>query len=226
MLDWSKNRFASSRPVSEMHRVMLTPRPFPQTSPTLLETLRAGGRESSWRKFFGRYAPAVFRAARLRGLGADDADDVVQQVMTSICAHISEFEYDRTRGQFRQWVRRIAENRIASMHRRRRPVSCDPQALTAYADEAPSPDELWAQQWEIQDMQYCLEQLAADVSPRQMEAFKLYALEGASARDTAEAVGMTIGSVYVTRNQLLNMLRERMKALSAGNDGEAGEDWT
>ena len=203
---------------------MLTPGPFPQTSPTLLATLRDGGQPNGqnigWQEFFARYAPAVFRAARLRGLDADDADDIVQQVMTAICVHISEFSYDRDRGQFRQWVRRIADNMIINLHRRRRPQACDPELLDARAGEAPTADELWAQQWRLQDLHYCLEQLAADVSPRQMEAFRQYVVEGRPAQETATAVGMTVGSVYVTRNHLLNMLRKRVEELEL-EDGDA-----
>lgn len=195
---------------------MLSPRPFPQTSPTLLATLREGGQESSWREFFARYAPAIYRTARLSGLDTEDADDIVQQVMTAICAHIGDFNYDRDRGQFRQWVRRIADNMIVNLHRRHRPRTCDPEFLDTQVDDAPTADELWAEQWRLQDLQYCLEQLAADVSPRRMQAFRMYVLEGVSASDTAKAVGMRIGSIYVLRNHLLNMLRRRMKALEEG----------
>ncbi len=211
---------------------MLSSRPFPQTSPTLLAILRdgaqaigqpngqPGGKQSGWQEFFSRYAPAVFRAARLRGLDADDADDIVQQVMTAICVHIGEFHYDRGRGQFRQWVRRIADNMIINQHRRRRPTACDPELLDARLADAPTADELWSQQWRLQDMHFCLEQVAADVSPRRMEAFRMYVLEDVSAAETAAAVDMTVGSVYVTRNHLLNMLRQRMEELER-EDGDA-----
>lgn len=192
---------------------MLSPRPFPQTSPTLLARLRDGRQESGWQEFFARYAPAVYRAARLRGLDEADSDDIVQQVMTAICTHIGEFNYDRDRGQFRQWVRRIADNMITNLRRRHRPMTCDPQLLDDHAGEAPTADDLWAEQWRLQDLHYCLEQLATDVSPRRMEAFRMYVLEGVSASETAAAVGMKIGTIYVMRNHLLNMLRKRMEAL-------------
>ena len=197
---------------------MLSPRPFPQTSPTLLATLRDGGQPSGWQEFFARYAPAVYRAARLRGLDEADADDIVQQVMTSICTHIGEFKYDRDRGQFRQWVRRIADNTITNLHRRRRPNACDPELLDARVGSARTAEELWAEQWRLQDLNYCLEQLAADISPRRMQAFRMYVMEGASAQDTAAAVEMSVGSVYVMRNHLLNMLRKRMETLEGEQD--------
>jgi len=193
---------------------VLSPRPFPQTSPTLLGRLRLGGPESGWREFFQRYAPAIYRVARQRGLDAADADDIVQQVMTAVCKHINQFSYDRDRGHFRQWVRRIAETQIANGRRRSRPTACDPEMLECRADETRAADEIWAEQWQLQDMLFCLDELAADVAPRRLQAFRMYALEGRTAQETAAAVNMTVGWVYVTRNQLLNMLRARMEALA------------
>ena len=192
---------------------MHSSRSFPPTSDSLLARLRNGAPQDNWREFFKCYAPPIFRAARQHGLSADDADDIVQQVMTAICSHISDFRYDRDRGRFRNWVRRIADRQIANLYRRRRPNACDPSLLDARECDVPTADELWDQQWELQDLHYCLEQIENDVSPRQMEAFRLYALEGRSAKETAEAVGMTVGSIYVTRNFVLNLLRCRIDAL-------------
>lgn len=199
-------------------KFMLSSRPFPETSPTLLGRLRSGGREGGWREFFRRYAPAIYRIARVRGLDTDDADDIVQQVMTSICKHIDGFSYDRDRGYFRQWVQRITENKIISDRRKHRPAACDPDYLDDRADGGRTADEIWGEQWQLQDMLFCLDELAADVSPRRLEAFRMYALEGHSAQETAAAVNMTVGWVYVTRSQLLNMLRVRMESLNGKGD--------
>jgi RNA polymerase sigma factor (sigma-70 family) len=197
---------------------MLHPRDFPDTRPSLLATLRDGPGQSAWREFFERYAPAVFRVARLRGLDEADADDVVQQAMLAIARHIGTFHYDRDRGRFRQWVRRIAESKIANL-RRGAPPPRDAPALDTLPDESPTLDELWQQEWRIQDLLWCLDQIAVDISPRRMRAFRMYALEGCSAQETAAALDMTVGYVYVTRNQVLNRVRDRLEELEREQDG-------
>jgi RNA polymerase sigma factor (sigma-70 family) len=193
---------------------MLQPRGFPETRASLLATLGDDARgQSAWREFFERYAPAVYRVARLRGLNEHDADDLVQQVMLAISAHIGDFHYDRDRGRFRHWVRTIAENKIKQQGRRRQPVISDAALLENCADAAPTADEQWQREWQVQDMLWCLDEVAADISPRRMEAFRMYALEGVPAAEVAQRLGMTIGHVYVTRHLVLNRIREQMQKL-------------
>ncbi len=200
---------------------MLGPREFPDTRPSLLAGLGADGQpqQAAWREFFERYAPVVYRVARLRGLGDSDADDIVQQVMLAVSRHIGSFRYDRDRGKFRQWVRAVTQSKLADLHRRRLARSVPglagrpPVSLEECADEVPGPDQQWEQEWRMQDLLYCLDQVAADISPRRMQAFRLYTLEGLSAAEVAERLRVTVGHVYVTRNHVLKMVRRRMEAL-------------
>ncbi len=190
---------------------MLTPRDFPATRASLLAALRDGPGAPGWREFFEYYAPAVYRVARMRALDKHDADDIVQQVMLSITRHIDGFNYDRDRGQFRQWVRRIAENKINDYRRRRSKVTA------ALRDDLPGEqvdvESLWDAQWRLQDILFCLDEVAADFAPRRVEAFRLYVMEDISAAEVAERLGMTVGHVYVTRTQIINRIRERMACL-------------
>ena len=198
---------------------MLQSQGFPDTRPSLLATLGAEGgpRQSAWREFFERYAPAVFRVGRLRGLDEADADDVVQQVMLAVSTHIGGFSYDRDRGKFRQWVRRIAESKIADHFRASRRTTQPSELLDTQPDDRPTPEEAWEQEWRLQDMLYCLDLVADDISPRRMQAFKMYVLEGQPTTEIAQHLGMTPGYVYVTRYHVLGMVRRRMEELEEGN---------
>lgn len=192
--------------------IMLKPHGFPETRPSLLAQLAENSDQHGWREFFQRYAPAVFRVARHRGLTNEDADDVVQQVMISIARHMKDFRYDRDRGYFRQWVRRIANNFICNYFRGQRPIQYDSTACEQLANEATT-EAVWNAEWQSQDLLWCLDQIEQDVSPRRMKAFRMYAVEGRSAADVAKELGMTPGHVYVIRHQMLALLRERLKAL-------------
>lgn len=196
--------------------MLKTSNQFPETRPSLLRTLREGeSAQSAWREFFERYAPAVYRVARLQGLSHADADDIVQQVMLGVSTHIGAFRYDRDRGRFRQWVRAIAANKVRDLFRRRgaaRPVVALDDTPDR-ADDSPSLHEVWEQEWQMQDMLWCLDQVAADISPRRFEAFRLYVLEGVTAAETAQRLDMTRAHVYVTRAQVTKRLREIMLTL-------------
>lgn len=210
MVRWSPQHPVLMPPVSGRWKAVLQPSGFPETRASLLANLGEDPPgQSAWREFFERYAPAIYRVARLRGLADPDADDIVQQVMMSVSSHIGAFEYDRDRGRFRQWVRTITENKINQFGRRKRITLVDAALLESCPDDQPSVEAAW----QVQDMLWCLDQVAADISPRRMQAFRMYALEGVSAADVAERLGMTVGHVYVTRHLVLNRVRQRMGEL-------------
>ena len=192
---------------------MLQPGEFPETRASLLDRLQEDGNVTGWRDFYRRYAPAVFRVARMRGTSEHDAEDIVQQVMLETSKHISNFEYRAGRSKFRSWVRTITENKIVDLVRRRRPVVYDQEAIDACVEETESIDDIWEREWKLQDVLWCIEQAALDISPRRMQAFRMYSLEGMPAAQVAETLGMTPGHVYVTRCQVLNLVRERLAAL-------------
>ncbi len=188
---------------------------FPETRPSLLTSLSNGRNgQLAWREFFERYAPAIYRVARMRGLSGDDADDLVQQTMVSILSHIGDFEYNRSRGQFRNWVRTIAENKIRENARRRKSEVSIENLLAECDDDGPTLDEIWEEEWRLQDMLWSIDQVAKDVSPRRMEAFRQYALEGMPAETVAKNTGMSVGNVYVTRHMVLNKVRQKIDELN------------
>ena len=197
---------------------MLRPREFPETRVSLLASLRDDPGQSDWREFFERYAPAVYRVARLRGIDKHDSDDIVQQVMMAIARHIDGFDYDRDRGSFRQWVRKIAENKIRD-HRRSPRLDATPMGgdWEQWADERPSVETQWEQQWHLQDILFCLDEVADNIAPRRVEAFRLYVMEGLPASEVASRLKMTVGHVYVTRTQIINRVRRRMSRLESEN---------
>jgi RNA polymerase sigma-70 factor, ECF subfamily len=194
---------------------------FPETRVSLLDTLSNGPLgQAAWREFFERYTPAIYRVSRMRGLTHEDADDIVQQTMISISSHIGDFEYNRDRGKFRNWVQTIAENKIKALWRKRSMPNAKSDAIRNKPDEGPSIDDLWTQEWRIQDLLWCLDQVAKDVSPRKMEAFNKYALNGMPAKQVAEEMNMTTGNVYVTRHVILNRIREKATQLDRELDIE------
>ncbi|KKK50718.1 hypothetical protein LCGC14_3122230, partial [marine sediment metagenome] len=200
---------------------VLSSREFPETHPSLLAALDGSRGGSSWLEFYHRYAPAVFRVARLRGLDQHDAEDIVQQTMLSISRHISAFDYDRDRGTFRSWVRRIAESRIVDFARRRPAPTIPLEMVDQTIDGRPRLDELWETQWKLQDLLWCVEQCRNEVSPRTFAAFRLYVLEGATATETAEQVGINVNHVYVIRSEVLKRIRRLAEGLGETRQDEA-----
>ncbi len=196
--------------------VMLQPREFPETRASLMNTLREGPGRPGWREFFDNYAPAVFRVARLRGLDRNDADDVVQQVMLTIARRIGELDFSADSGRFRNWVRTVTENKIRDQHRK--PQADELPGGDGPADDAATADAVWEEQWRVQDMLACLDDVVMDFAPRRVEAFRLYVLEGRPVQEVADRLGLSVGHIYVTRTQIINRIRARMLELGHAED--------
>lgn len=187
---------------------------FPETHPSLLEAIQGSNAGGGWIEFYKRYSPAVFRVARFRGMDRHDAEDVVQQVMLSISRHIDDFQYDRSRGMFRNWIRRIAENRIIDVVRRQSRTVTTSDTVPEQADSRMTLDDVWDREWRLQDVLYCIDECRKIIAPRTYEAFRMYAIEGMDAKKVADTLRMSVEQVYVTRNQVLKRVKALMTELN------------
>ena len=80
----------------------------------------------AWEDFFGRYWPLILGFARSRGCSEHTAEEVVQDVMLKVFQQKDVFQYDASRGRFRDWLRRLVQNAVADRRRRRGQRVCAP----------------------------------------------------------------------------------------------------
>lgn len=195
---------------------------MPQTAPSLLNRLRDGQDQRSWQRFFEQYWRLIYSFARRCGLEPADAEDVLQEVVTEVFRAMPRFEYDRSKGTFRAWLRTISQRKVADHLRKhaRTPAALD----TAGDEHAPLPDpasptaeELWEQDWRRNLVQLCLEHVRHEVEPKTFQAFQLYGLDGWSVEETAGFLKMTTAAVYQAKSRVAQRVRDRYEK-------ELGED--
>src|SRR5947207_2631999 len=107
------------------------------TSLSLLERLRwPEEQETNWRRFVQLYTPLLFHWARKLGLSAEDAADLVQEVLTLLIQKLPEFSYDPQRS-FRGWLRTVMTNKWRDYCRVRRvPLSNNSHELLPNVEAA------------------------------------------------------------------------------------------
>src|SRR5262245_9381058 len=87
--------------------------PVDETSPSLLYRLRLHPEDAAaWQRFDSLYRPLLQTWLRRYSLQAQDADDLVQQVLEVIVRDLPTFHYDPAKGQFRGWLKAIVVNRL------------------------------------------------------------------------------------------------------------------
>jgi RNA polymerase sigma-70 factor (ECF subfamily) len=182
------------------------------TSISLLERLRQPGQERAWDRFVELYAPLVYDWACGIGLSADDAEDLVQDVMTVMLTKLPEFEYDNTKS-FRGWLRTITTNRCRDFFRRRGKM---PQLTRQGALEVDAPDasDLFAEE----EYRQRLVSRALDLMQTEFESSTWRAcwesvVNERAAAEVASELGITVNAVYVAKSRVLRRLRQELARL-------------
>ena len=82
------------------------------TRRTLLSRLRDLDDAAGWQQFFEVYWRLIYAFALRAGCSPEDAEDIVQETVAAVARRMPEFHYDRSKGSFRTWLRRIVEARV------------------------------------------------------------------------------------------------------------------
>src|SRR6516162_3959788 len=91
-----------------------------ETSTSLLDRLRREGDTSSWQRLIDLYTPLIRGWLRRHALLDQDADDVVQEVLTVVVRRLPEFRREPRTGAFRRWLKTITVNCLRDFWRAQR----------------------------------------------------------------------------------------------------------
>ena len=189
-----------------------------ETSASLLERLRTSPDEAAWRRLDDLYLPLIRRWLLRDPSLREEADDIVQEVMSVLVRELPGFQRRRN-GSFRRWLRTITANRLAAFYRSRKNR---PLALGCSAEESPltqlaDPNSQLSRQWDREHDRYVLfrllELIAPLFEPTTLAAFRRTALEGIAPAQAAKELGLSLNAVLVAKSLVLSTLRQEAKGL-------------
>ena len=182
---------------------------------SLLE--RARNRDSeAWRRLVELYSPLVFFWARRAGFVEADAADLVQDVWQSVTAALSRFRRDDRTGTFRGWLWTIARNKINDHFRQRKdePAASggtDARLLIESVPEEELVDDTGLQ--ENQLLHRALEWIKPEFAERTWLAFWRMTVDGQTAADVGQELGLAANAVHQAKFRVLSRLRAEMVGL-------------
>src|SRR4051794_32735729 len=91
-----------------------------ETSISLLDRLRLQSDAAAWKRFVDLYSPLLVSWLRRQGVRAQDADDLVQEVLGVVVRELPGFRHNQRPGAFRAWLRAILVNRHRAFWRAHR----------------------------------------------------------------------------------------------------------
>jgi RNA polymerase sigma factor (sigma-70 family) len=187
------------------------------TRPSLLIRLRDSGDERAWSEFMEIYGPLVYRLAKRRGLQEADAQDLAQEVFRAVARAIERYDPDPARGSFRGWLCRIANNLIINClsAQRRHPRGTGDTGMQRMMEDRPDTSREESALFEVEYRRRLLTWAATRVrgafSQATWQAFWQTAVEGRPPREVAEALGVSIGTVYQYKSRVVIRIRREIE---------------
>jgi RNA polymerase sigma-70 factor (ECF subfamily) len=129
------------------------------------------------------------------GLGRDEAEDALQDVLLAI--HLKRHTWDEDR-PIGPWVTAIARHKLIDARRRKKNFLVVPIEDIAERLPAPSGGETLA----VED----LDKLLIHLNDRQQDLVRSLSIEGRSIRETAQRLKMKEGAVRVALHRAINAL--------------------
>ncbi len=181
------------------------------TRVSLLHHLRDHNDAEAWTTFCDTYGPLVFGYCKSRGLDGNDAADVAQEVLLRVTKAIKGFQYDRSRGRFRDWLSRIVHNEIARWYSRRRQMA----PLAELPEQAIEEDLAgWNQQFHQHILNVALARIQGRFKEDTWTAFERVWLKDEPVTDVASSMNRPLEFVYVSKSRVLKRLRLEIEQLA------------
>ena len=191
------------------------------TRATFLLRLRNRTDRLTWQEFHQRYGELLYRYARARGASLVDAEDIVQEVEMYLVKALDGFEYDARKGRFRAYLRTSV---IRAMGRKagkdaRQGELVDPCVFDYLsAGKEAGADQRWETEWRLHRLRWALREVAPEFEDTTLRAFQVHVLNGESAEQTAEQLGISKASVYQAKSRVLKRVRLRLESLDPEDD--------
>jgi RNA polymerase sigma-70 factor (ECF subfamily) len=178
---------------------------------SLLERLRANDPEG-WRRLIDLYQPLVrFWCARA-GLGAEDAEDVTQEIFAAAARGLTSFRRDQPGDTFQGWLRGITRNQILLFHRhnRGRPRAAGGSEALVHFRQVEDPLPPPGEEEELQISQVyrrALDQARGEFEERHWQVFWRTVIEGRTAVSVSAELGLTVGNIRQIKSRILRHIK-------------------
>jgi RNA polymerase sigma factor (sigma-70 family) len=195
-----------------MSRHTVSMKDAPVTRPSLLLRVRDANDDVAWAQFVEIYTPLIFGFCRNRGLQDADAADVAQEVMRAVSRSINRFDYKPDRGTFRSWLFTVTRNKFNNFLEKRRthPQGTGETVVQELMEAQPCPekDDTWDVEYYRRLFEWACHQIRGEFNEKTWQAFVRTATQEESGEKVAEALGLSVGAVYIAKSRVRARLRE------------------
>lgn len=189
------------------------------TPQSLLQRLREKPDEDGWKRLVDLYTPLLRRWLRQSGVKGNDADDLLQEVLTLLFRKLPSFEHNQQRGAFRCWLHTILLNRLRDHWKARQttPETADAAEIVRELDRLQDPasdlNQLWDREHDVFLARRVLQVIENDFLPDTWQAFRRVFLDGAKPAEVAAEMGLSVNAVHLAKWRVLRRARREINGL-------------
>jgi RNA polymerase sigma-70 factor (ECF subfamily) len=193
------------------------------TRQSLLSRLKNWDDQESWRAFFETYWRLIYSTAIRAGLTDPEAQDVVQETVSSVLKALPGFRYQSEKGSFKSWLLNLTRWRIVDQLRKRQKNIASINANDTGTGTAPieriadpggiALDATWDKEWESNLMEAAIERVKQKVDPKQYQIFDLYVVKGWPVAKVAEVLGTSRSNIYIIKHRIGSLIKKEVARL-------------
>lgn len=184
-----------------------------------LVTRARNGDDSAWRRLERSYRRLICWWATKGGVATQDVEDVTQEVLAALAKSLPNYE----RGEFRAFLWGIARHKIRDYWRERRNEpprgEADVEQLLASVEAESNRSEGTVGAATKLVFDSVVQLIKGEFSELDWQAFWKFAVEGRSAHEVANGLGISRNQVYLAKSRILRRIRAEFGADGRSADG-------
>ena len=176
--------------------------------------------ELAWEDFLEIYEELILDWLAQQGVQYSDAEDIRQEVMTTVYKEIVHFEHNGREGAFRRWLRQITAHRAKRLwdsksRQQKENSSLDlAEMADGLADDSTPLSRKWDQDHDAYVLSELLDRLGERFSETSLSAFQSVVIEQRDATEVAEELGISLGALRVAQHRVMRALKKQADASS------------
>ena len=183
------------------------------TSGSLLSAVRRGD-EVGWDEFYAMYKPLILLRGGDRRLNQTEKEELVQLVMLSFFNTSQTFRYDKSQGRFRDYFRRIIDNKACDLMQQRQDGTVSIESDDFGVGELPAEaEDRWEDEWRELVLAQAFEELKLKCEATTLQSYDYFVRQNLSAKEVANLLDIKPNAVYQHKTRVEEMLREIIRGL-------------